>query len=375
MLSIQHFLCWLWCCPPSKVPCRIVLERLSWCHDIPELCMFLSLDRCWKRFQWAHREVDLALYLAGWDLSHHKFRLLSFRKASCENWAAQPKIYLITVISMSFVAGTSYLCCCVELMARSKSSHSRKPWISILFSTGVILCDIRLASWFDLTTWFTLTWPDLIWLDLMWPDFTCQIWSVLTCFYLTWPDLTCQIWSVLTWFDLTWFDLPDLICSDLVWSDQTWRGPTWPYWIWPVLIWPARPDLFWPDLIWPDLTFPDLTCQTLSILTWFNLTRPDLIGSDLTWFDLPDLTCSDLIWFDQTWPDQTDLACPHLQGWTQTQTRSDLNDPAYLFLLFSLLPWLTVTFRCVRGNVPVDRVSWCGRLENCCGIKGKVKFV
>ena len=31
MLPIQHFLCWPWCCPPSKVPWRIVLERLSWC--------------------------------------------------------------------------------------------------------------------------------------------------------------------------------------------------------------------------------------------------------------------------------------------------------------------------------------------------------
>ena len=29
-LFIQHFLCWPWCCPLSKVPWRRVLERLSW---------------------------------------------------------------------------------------------------------------------------------------------------------------------------------------------------------------------------------------------------------------------------------------------------------------------------------------------------------
>ena len=31
MLSIQHFLCWLWHCPLSKVPWSMVLERLLWC--------------------------------------------------------------------------------------------------------------------------------------------------------------------------------------------------------------------------------------------------------------------------------------------------------------------------------------------------------
>ena len=29
MMSIQHFLCWPWCHPPSKVPWRMGLERLS----------------------------------------------------------------------------------------------------------------------------------------------------------------------------------------------------------------------------------------------------------------------------------------------------------------------------------------------------------
>ena len=31
ILSIQHFLCWPWCCPPFKIPWRMILERLSWC--------------------------------------------------------------------------------------------------------------------------------------------------------------------------------------------------------------------------------------------------------------------------------------------------------------------------------------------------------
>ena len=31
MLSIQYFLCWPQCRPPSKMPWRMVLERLSWC--------------------------------------------------------------------------------------------------------------------------------------------------------------------------------------------------------------------------------------------------------------------------------------------------------------------------------------------------------
>ena len=53
----------LWCCPsciisadhatrpPSKVPWRMVLERLSW-------CMIPSLDSCQKRFLWTPKEVD-----------------------------------------------------------------------------------------------------------------------------------------------------------------------------------------------------------------------------------------------------------------------------------------------------------------------------
>ena len=43
MLSIQHFLCWPRCCPPSKVPWRMVLERLSWRVTCPNHTI-----SCWK---------------------------------------------------------------------------------------------------------------------------------------------------------------------------------------------------------------------------------------------------------------------------------------------------------------------------------------
>ena len=40
----------------------MVLERLSWhvtCH-MPETCKFPSLDICYKRFLWTHKEADNA---------------------------------------------------------------------------------------------------------------------------------------------------------------------------------------------------------------------------------------------------------------------------------------------------------------------------
>ena len=40
MLSIQPFLCWPWCHPPSKVPWRMVLERLSWSVTCPNHASF-----------------------------------------------------------------------------------------------------------------------------------------------------------------------------------------------------------------------------------------------------------------------------------------------------------------------------------------------
>ena len=32
-------------------------------HDTPEPYEFSSLDSCWKRFTWTHKEVDLASHL------------------------------------------------------------------------------------------------------------------------------------------------------------------------------------------------------------------------------------------------------------------------------------------------------------------------
>ena len=40
MLSIQHFLCWPRRSPPSKMPWRKVLERLSWRVTCPDLASF-----------------------------------------------------------------------------------------------------------------------------------------------------------------------------------------------------------------------------------------------------------------------------------------------------------------------------------------------
>ena len=60
MFSIQHFLCRSPHCPPSKVPRRMVLERLNIVVcDTPEPCKFPSLDSCQKRFLWTHKKVDL----------------------------------------------------------------------------------------------------------------------------------------------------------------------------------------------------------------------------------------------------------------------------------------------------------------------------
>ena len=61
MLPIQHFLCQLWCHPPSKVPWRMVLGRLCGVWHA-ELCQFPSLDSCQKKFLLTHKEVDLALH-------------------------------------------------------------------------------------------------------------------------------------------------------------------------------------------------------------------------------------------------------------------------------------------------------------------------
>ena len=42
MLSIQHFLCWPLCHPSSRVPSRMVLERLSWHVTCPNHASFIS---------------------------------------------------------------------------------------------------------------------------------------------------------------------------------------------------------------------------------------------------------------------------------------------------------------------------------------------
>ena len=52
-MSTQHFLCRSQRRPPSKVPQRMVLERLSWPVTYP------NQSSCRKRFLWTHKEVDL----------------------------------------------------------------------------------------------------------------------------------------------------------------------------------------------------------------------------------------------------------------------------------------------------------------------------
>ena len=59
MLSMQHFLCRPRRRPPSKVPRRMILERLSSSVTCPEPCKFPSLDSCQMRCQWTHKEVVL----------------------------------------------------------------------------------------------------------------------------------------------------------------------------------------------------------------------------------------------------------------------------------------------------------------------------
>ena len=61
MLSIKHFFCRPRRRLLSKVPWRMILERLSWRVAYPETCKFPSLDTCQKRFLWTHEEVDLVL--------------------------------------------------------------------------------------------------------------------------------------------------------------------------------------------------------------------------------------------------------------------------------------------------------------------------
>ena len=48
LMSIQHFLCWPWLCPPSKVPWRVVLEKLSWrvtCQNRASFCLLTVARR------------------------------------------------------------------------------------------------------------------------------------------------------------------------------------------------------------------------------------------------------------------------------------------------------------------------------------------
>ena len=56
MLPVQHFLCQPQHRPPSQVPRRMVLERLSWCVT------YLNHASCRQRFLWTHKEVDLVPY-------------------------------------------------------------------------------------------------------------------------------------------------------------------------------------------------------------------------------------------------------------------------------------------------------------------------
>ena len=60
MLSIRHFLCQLQCRLPSKVPWRVVLERLLWCVTCLNGLSFCSFDACQKRFLWVHKDLALA---------------------------------------------------------------------------------------------------------------------------------------------------------------------------------------------------------------------------------------------------------------------------------------------------------------------------
>ena len=58
MLSIQHFLRQPWHHPPSKMPWRMVLERLSWHVNAQTMPVSVS----WQSpasFLWTHKEVDL----------------------------------------------------------------------------------------------------------------------------------------------------------------------------------------------------------------------------------------------------------------------------------------------------------------------------
>ena len=63
----------LWCCPSSissayhnvatlQDPVNDGFGEAVVAHDMPESCKFSSLDSCWKRSLWAHKEVDLALH-------------------------------------------------------------------------------------------------------------------------------------------------------------------------------------------------------------------------------------------------------------------------------------------------------------------------
>ena len=59
MLSILHFLCRLQHRSPSKMPWRMVLERLSWRVTCPNHASFPLLDSFQKCFLWTHKEVEL----------------------------------------------------------------------------------------------------------------------------------------------------------------------------------------------------------------------------------------------------------------------------------------------------------------------------
>ena len=77
LLSIQHFLYRPRRRPSSKVPWRMVLQRLSWRVDKPEQCKFPSLDICQKRFLWNHKKLSPDVILCGWlglkhQLTNHK---------------------------------------------------------------------------------------------------------------------------------------------------------------------------------------------------------------------------------------------------------------------------------------------------------------
>ena len=78
MMSIQHFLCRPRCRPPSKLPWRLVLERLSWYVTCPNHANFRLFRTNQKRLLWTHKEVDFArqpvrlwldTYLYSWLIS------------------------------------------------------------------------------------------------------------------------------------------------------------------------------------------------------------------------------------------------------------------------------------------------------------------